>query len=283
MLALLALIAVSANHATQANVPVAERMVLMEIYSSTGGGRWSNHSGWATESSVCDWYGVSCDFLEGDDANHPVVVGLSLSLNNLEGTLPASLAELRHLKSLSLSDNRLSGIVPEAILERWDRHELEFDGFGNTFSNLVLRASVEHSAVALLCSATEDVRYRIEFDEPKNRATFQSVRCASGRSRKTYCLVREGTPPSLARLSRGLRMLRFTTFRPQYDYPFSSTTHGVYLTTEATWGDGSKMSVETYNEQGPIEVWSAQQLFLGLLSDWSWERETRRAKCDFQE
>ncbi len=59
-------------------------------------------------------------------------------------------------------------------------------------------------------------------------------------------------------------------------------THGVYLTTGAVWGDGSSMSVETYSGQAPIEVWSAQQLFLGLLSEVSWQRELRKPKCDLQ-
>jgi hypothetical protein len=29
-------------------------------------------------------------------------------------------------------------------------------------------------------------------------------------------------------------------------------------------------------------VWVAQQLFLGLLAEVSWERETRKPKCDFE-
>jgi hypothetical protein len=275
------LIAFFMNLARQGDVPPQERQALLELFAATGGERWSNRDGWGTEQSLCGWYGVRCDF-PGGDANRPVVAGLSLSSNNLVGTLPASLAELRHLRSLSVSGNHLSGMVPEAILERWDRHQFEFDGRGNAFSNLVVRATVQYSASGVLCSAAEDLRYRVEFDEPKNRATFQSVRCTSARSRKTYCLVREGTSPSLSRLSRGLSRLGFMTFRPQYDHPFGGATHDSYLTTAAVRGDGSGMSVETYSGQGPIEVWSAQQLFLGLLSEANWERESRRPKCDFQ-
>ena len=281
MLIILVLIAFSLNQAEAGDAPPQERRVLMELFAATGGARWSNRDGWGTEKSACDWYGVRCDFTDGD-ANRPVVAGLSLSSNNLEGTLPASLAELRHLRSLSVPGNRLSGMVPEALLERWDRHQFEFDGRGNSFSNLVVRAAVQYSASGVRCSATEDLRYRVEFYEPKNRATFQSVRCTSARSRETYCLVREGTSPPLSRLSRGLRRLGFTTFRPRYDHPFGGATHGSQLTTAAVWGDGSAVSVETYSGQGPIEVWSAQQLFLGLLSEAGWERESRRPKCDFQ-
>jgi hypothetical protein len=71
-------------------------------------------------------------------------------------------------------------------------------------------------------------------------------------------------------------------FEPSYDYPFSGVTHGVVLTTTVAWGDRSRTSVETYNRQGPREVWIAQQLFLGLLADQSWDRETRRPQCDFE-
>jgi hypothetical protein len=281
LFALVVLIAVSLNQVEPGSVPSQEHRVLMELFAATSGDGWTNRDGWGTEKSPCDWYGVWCDFLDGD-ASRPVVAGLSLSLNNLAGTLPASLGELQHLHSLTVSGNRLSGKVPEAILERWDRHQFEFDGRGNAFSNLVIRATVEYSASGALCSASEDLHYRVEFDEPKNRVTFQSVRCITTRSRNTYCLVREGTPPSLARLSRILGRLGFKTFRPQYDYPFGSVTHGVYLTTGVVWGDGSTMSVETYSGQGPIEVWSAQQLFLGLLSEVSWQRESRKPKCDLQ-
>ena len=282
MLVVLVLIAFSIIQVRQGDVPPQERRVLVELFAATGGDRWSNRGGWGTDKSACDWYGVRCEFPDGD-ANRPVVAGLSLSSNNLAGSLPAGLAELRHLRSLSVSGNRLSGRVPEPLLERWDRHQFEFDGRGNAFSNLVAKVTVQYTASGVLCGATEDLRYRVEFDETKNRATFQSVRCAGAPSRETYCLVREGTSPSLSRLSRGLSRLGFTTFRPRYDYPFGGATHGPFLTTAAVWGDGSGMSVETYSGQGPVEVWSAQQLFLGLLPEASWERESRRPKCDFQE
>lgn len=84
------------------------------------------------------------------------------------------------------------------------------------------------------------------------------------------------------RVSRELARVGFARFESKYDYPFSRATHGVYLTTTATWGNRSGKSVETYNRQGPREVWIAQQLFLGLLADVAWDRETRKSKCDFE-
>src|SRR5262245_35424336 len=123
---MLLLIAVS-SQAPQASVPVEERRILMELYASAGGERWSDHRGWGTESSACDWRGVFRDYIEGD-ARRPVVAGLFLTLNNLEGTIPSSLPELRHLRTLNVAGNKLSGVVPEALLERWDRHEFDFNG-----------------------------------------------------------------------------------------------------------------------------------------------------------
>lgn len=270
-------------HAQQpsGNVSAVERQTLIEFFAATGGQRWTKQDGWGTSTPVCNWYGVFCDFHEGD-ANRPFVAGLSLALNNLAGEIPASLGHLKSLRSLDVTGNRLSGTVPELLLQRWDVHQFEFSGEGNAFSDVVVRASVEYSASGALCAEHDDLRFRVDLDALANRAVFQSVRCADAKSRRTYCFVREGTPGSFARFSRELKRLGFARFEPKYDYPFSGATHGGYLTTMATWGDKSESAVETYNRQGPREVWIAQQLFLGLLADAFWDRETRKTTCDFE-
>jgi hypothetical protein len=270
-------------HAQQpsGNVSPVERQILIEFFAATGGDRWTNRDGWGTSTPVCNWYGVFCDFVDGD-ANRPFLAGLSLALNNLVGEVPASLGDLTSLQSLDVTRNRLSGTVPAPLLQRWDDHQFEFSGEGNAFSDVVVRASVEYSAAGALCAAHDDLRFRLDLDAAARRAVFQSVRCADSKSRRTYCFVREGTPGSFARFSRELKRLGIARFEPKYDYPFSFAIHGVYLTTMATWGDRSRTSVETYNRQGPREVWIAQQLFLGLLADTSWDRETRKTKCDFE-
>jgi len=271
------------SHAQQSsgNVSAAERQTLTEFFAATGGARWTNHDGWGTSTPVCNWYGVFCDFVDGDP-DRQFVAGLSLAVNNLEGEMPASLGNLPRLRSLDVSSNRLSGTVPEPLLKRWDDHQFEFSGDGNSFSDVVARASVQYSASGALCAEHDDLRFRFDLDAVTNRAVFQSVRCTDSKSRRTYCFVREGTPGSLARFSRELTRLGFGRFEPKYDYPFSGVTHGVYLTTSVTWGNRSQKSVETFNRQGPREVWMAQQFFLGLLADASWERETRKSKCDFE-
>ena len=263
------------------DVAPAERRVLMELFAATGGSRWTARDGWGTSTPVCDWNGVFCDFIDGD-ANRPVVAHLTLALNNLEGRLPAALAELPRLRRLDVTGNRLSGPVPEGLLQRWDDYRLELSLDGNAFTNVVVSASVQYDAGGVLCAPYEDLHFRVDLDPGRRRAVFQGIRCAEAGSRTTYCLVREGTPGSFGRFSRALTRLRFATFEPAYEYPFSGATHGVTLTTTASWGDGSHKAVETYDRQGPLDLWIAQQLFLGLIAETSWERETSKPRCDFQ-
>jgi hypothetical protein len=260
-------------------VPPQEREILLKLFSTTAGERWTRRDGWGTAQPVCEWYGVLCDFVDGD-IKRPTVAGLSLAANNLRGQLPASLAELRHLRSLDVARNRLSGEVPESLLRRWDNHEFEFNGDGNPFSSFATHVTVELSATGVLCGTYDDVRFRLEVDGITGRTTFQSIRCSDAESRRTYCLVREGIT-FLGRFSRTLKTLASTKFRAEYDYPFSGTTHPLSLRTTAVWGDGTKMSVKTLDRQGPRDVWAAQQLFLGLLSETSWDQEFRKPKCDF--
>lgn len=264
------------------DVAAPERQLLMEFFAATGGNRWTDHDGWGTARPACEWHGVWCDFLEGD-INRPVVAGIHLAINNLRGAIPASVSGLRHLQSLDVSGNHLTGVAPEDLLRRWDRHEFEFDGRGNAFSNFVARAVLEYSASGVLCDEHADLRFRLEADSVTGRVEFQSVRCANSdvRSRQTYCLVRTGTLSSLERFSRALAGLGFRSFEPKYNFPFSAQTHGLYVTTTAVWGDGSRKTVETYARQGPRDVWLAQQLFLGLVSEASWNRESRTPKCSF--
>jgi hypothetical protein len=273
------------GHATAQTAPgdvaPAERRILMDFFAATGGSRWTKRDGWGTSTPVCDWRGVRCDFVDGD-ASRPFVASVSLPLNDLEGRLPASLADLPRLQHLDVTGNRLSGPVPEGLLQRWDDHRLELSIEGNAFANTVVNASVESSAGGVLCAPDEDVHFRVDLDPARGRAVSQSIRCESAGSRTTYCLVKEGTPGSFARFSRALKRLQFTGFKPAYEYPFSAATHGGTLTTTATWGDGSRKAVETDDGQGPLDVWTAQQLFLRLIAETSWERETRKPKCDFE-
>ena len=83
-----------------------DRDTLMELYNSTGGANWTNKTHWGSTEHLNDWYGV----ITNADGT---VNALELPGNNLSRTLPASLGSLTSLDSLDLSNNRLSGPIPD--------------------------------------------------------------------------------------------------------------------------------------------------------------------------
>jgi hypothetical protein len=85
-----------------------ERNALLKFYSSTNGDSWTDDSGWGgTLGSECDWVGVTCS-----DGN---VTELALFQNNLTGTIPEELGDLKSLSALRLQDNALTGNIPATI------------------------------------------------------------------------------------------------------------------------------------------------------------------------
>jgi hypothetical protein len=255
----------------------ADRVALEQFYEATGGTTWKDHAKWKSAQHPCEWSGVRCGTESVDGRDVAVVEGLMLRDNRLTGALPTSVASMRHLHALDVSWNGLSGDVPEDILRRWDADEFDFSGEGNRFGNLLARIVILSSANSLLCGVDEDVRFTVTVSD-NGTASMQSVRCAPG-SRRTFCNVREGHGPTLMRLSRALKALQFDTFNAEYNDKFSAVTHGTYLTTTAWWGSGSQRAVKTFNRQGPLAVWSAQQMFLGIMSDITWTKSSRSAAC----
>ncbi|KAL7465661.1 hypothetical protein ACHAXS_005978, partial [Conticribra weissflogii] len=82
------------------------RLILGDIFASTGGELWRNNDDWLDEEvDYCTWRGISCD----DDGN---LVGIDLSNNNLTGVFPARhITKLNTLQSLILANNSLSGSI----------------------------------------------------------------------------------------------------------------------------------------------------------------------------
>ncbi|MCB0036633.1 MAG: fibronectin type III domain-containing protein, partial [Anaerolineales bacterium] len=94
--------------------PQTECEALVSLYESTGGYAdyswdWVQDDGWLTAADPCTWYGVGC-------ANGHVT-NLSLSNNNLRGSLPTDLNDLTALESFFASGNRLYGEIPAALGE----------------------------------------------------------------------------------------------------------------------------------------------------------------------
>ncbi|KAI9183345.1 hypothetical protein H9P43_004262 [Blastocladiella emersonii ATCC 22665] len=105
----------------------AECNALVDLYAATGGPSWVYTTGFMQavrgSTDCCRWFGVACNA-----AGH--VVNLDLRSNNLNGTLPASLAGLRHLASLYLNNNALSGsLAPLASLPAVQQIHIRYNNF----------------------------------------------------------------------------------------------------------------------------------------------------------
>ena len=101
----------------------AERAALIDLAEATHVQGWAHRSRWLfPEHDVCDWELVGCN-AEGH------VKLLTLDFNNLDGTLPDSLANLTFLQDLDLEGNSLHGPIP-ASLGRLNSSLLQL-GLGN--------------------------------------------------------------------------------------------------------------------------------------------------------
>ncbi len=101
-----------------AQVAPAERQALLEFYYSTNGENWNQS--WDISTPVADWQGVTVE--------NNTVTGLSLLFNNISGTLPESIGELKNLRVLELSFNRISGQLPASLGNLSKLEMLAFNG-----------------------------------------------------------------------------------------------------------------------------------------------------------
>ena len=107
------LTATSGPASTTASLAVhsPDRAILMDLYTGTFGGDWTNDANWASEEPVGSWHGVT--------ANEQFrVTALDLSENNLNGALPADLGDMTFLTELIVNGNaELSGPIPFSLSE----------------------------------------------------------------------------------------------------------------------------------------------------------------------
>ncbi|QTA92265.1 IPT/TIG domain-containing protein [Desulfonema magnum] len=90
----------------------AERQALIDFYTNTNGQNWTDKTGWlGNKYTECTWKGVVCD------AGQEHVEKLILDNNNLDGTLPESIADLSNLQVISIKNNKARTPIPETILD----------------------------------------------------------------------------------------------------------------------------------------------------------------------
>jgi len=85
-------------------IPVSECTALSSIFTQLGGSNWTNKSGWGQTTTPCSWYGVTCS------GGH--VTQISLSNNNLTGSLPTDINNLSYLQVFSVPFNHITGSIP---------------------------------------------------------------------------------------------------------------------------------------------------------------------------
>jgi hypothetical protein len=254
-------------------LPPDEREALVALYNTTGGAQWRNHSGWLGASGTeCEWYGVTCDYPAHIQKSIPFVASLDLSNNNLVGAIPPELGRLKSLEWLSLFGNRLTGTVPESLIQRWLAGPLHIAAEAHLLTALS-KIDYESNASSLLCA-----RRRIIITSD-NTVTVYTTRCrnAAPDDRTTYCEVKEGQVgwAEFARLASFIEKNGFFTLQPEYS---RNITDAGFENTRVIRA-GKSVEVSNYADAGPLELWSIQRAIEGVAADIEVQKTTQRATC----
>jgi len=92
------------GHETETSVDAAD--VLLKLFQSTAGLRWTERDGWAQSDDFCSYRGVTCypsDYIDQRRRGH--VQQIDLSSNHLVGKVPDEVFTIPYLESLVLRDN----------------------------------------------------------------------------------------------------------------------------------------------------------------------------------
>ena len=123
-----------------------DRSMLEEMYDFANGDEWTNNDNWKNpDSSICDWFGITCDTeIEGEDR----VAEISLPSNNLIGALGSVVFALPRLRELDVSGNDIhmtfrdvgAAVTLEAINVK-AISSIDLEGLGKATSLKELRLS----------------------------------------------------------------------------------------------------------------------------------------------
>ena len=86
-----------------------ERAALIALYDALGGDQWTKNENWCTDAPLSEWHEVVTD------ANGHVI-GFYLIMNNLKGTIPKEVGNLKYLEFMYFNyNNGVSGSIPKEI------------------------------------------------------------------------------------------------------------------------------------------------------------------------
>jgi Leucine-rich repeat (LRR) protein len=109
-------------------ITVGDCIALVSLYNTANGSTWDNKTGWLQTNTPCTWFGITC---EGNRVSR-----IDLFENDVSGSLPAELGDLKGLKVLRMRNNNLTGGIPSQILQNMPVLE-EINLFDNELSSQV--------------------------------------------------------------------------------------------------------------------------------------------------
>ena len=166
--------------------------------------------------------------------------------------------------------NRLSGLLPDALIRRWENGSLDIVADMPQFTDI---SQIELELAAAVPCARQRITLRAN-----GSVTFYKERCrdATPEDRTTYCEKKEGHQWSrFARLARLIEKNGFYALQPSYS---RTVTHAAFETTRVT-RNGRVFAVENYSDAGPPELWTIQRAIEGAALGIDWEKTTMQPKC----
>ena len=96
-------------------ISVNDKNALLALYNTTDGANWATP--WDLNADPTTWYGVvtAVYFPSGGTGAERHIDEINLSNNNLVGTIPVELGNLKSLNKLDLSNNKITGTIPGVL------------------------------------------------------------------------------------------------------------------------------------------------------------------------
>lgn len=259
----------------------AERIALVAIYRNTGGDNWKNKQGWlGPEGSECSWFGVVCTVTgisQEEYAPRNTVSSLELEENNLTGSLPKEMNELKNLDTFFIWGNHLHGSLPSEVKDRWQKGPLRIIGYASQFGAQIEQITFTQRSV-VWCG---DFVATIRTDGTVIQRTSRCRDIPNNENGESYCEVKKGRTnlfaQDLDRLSYHLETSGFFTLDGEY---WRNMTHGGTTIIEVARTGGRK-KVLNFGAFGPQSLWVAERLIEGILAETTWESTAEEKDCGF--